>query len=44
MSKVAFVNGKDTLRRDRLVKAIPDALVQVTCLVVHARHDRVCKD
>ena len=41
MGEEALVNGKGTLGADSLEQAIKHTTIQVTCLVVHASHDRV---
>jgi hypothetical protein len=41
MRKVSFVHGQDTLRLDRPVQAVKRRAIQVTRLVIHARHDCV---
>lgn len=41
MSEVALVNSKDSFRSNRLRQAIKHALVKVTGLVVHSRHNGI---
>ena len=43
MREESLVDSKHTLGRDRLVQAVEDALIQVARLVVHSRHDRICR-
>jgi hypothetical protein len=42
MGEVALINRKDTFRANCLRKTIESALVEITGLVVHAGHNRVC--
>lgn len=41
MSKEAFVDRKQTFCADCLVQAVEHALIKVSSLVVHSRHDCV---
>jgi hypothetical protein len=41
MGEVTLIDCKETLSSDRLRQAVKHALVKVTRLVVHTRHDRI---
>lgn len=41
MRNEALVNGEDALGVDRLSETVEDAVVQVTMLIVQARHDGI---
>lgn len=43
VSKEALVNGEKTLSLYRLGQTVKHALIKVTSLVVHSRHDGVLK-
>ena len=43
MREVTLVDSQEAFGRDGLVEAVEDALVEVSGLVVHSGHDRVCE-
>lgn len=43
VSEEALVDSKNTFRADGLQQAVKNTLVEVTSLVIHASHNRVCK-